>query len=70
MSRQPLLGINVISYLRDKLPRYDIDLTYMFDMTQNECDVPQTGIDIPPSVLVNRLPPGLRRHPLKGHHGI
>ncbi|KAK5649292.1 hypothetical protein RI129_000321 [Pyrocoelia pectoralis] len=68
MSRNPVLGVNVVSYLREKLPRYDIDLTYMFDMAQNECDVPQTGIEVPPSVLVNRPPPYLRRHPLKRHH--
>ncbi|KAK9702940.1 hypothetical protein QE152_g29633 [Popillia japonica] len=68
MSREAILGKNVISYLRDKLPRYDIDLSYMFDMTQNECDVPQSGINIPPSVMVNRMPPYLRRHPLKSHH--
>ncbi|KAF5291965.1 hypothetical protein FQR65_LT11365 [Abscondita terminalis] len=68
MSRQPVLGVNVISYLREKLPRYDIDLAYMFDMNQQQCDVPQVGIEIPPSVLVNRLPPYLRRHPLKSHH--
>lgn len=62
MSRQPVLGINVISYLRDKLPKYDIDLGYMFDMIQNECDGPKDGLRIPPSVLANR------RHPLKSHH--
>lgn len=70
MSKYPQLGINVISYLRDKLPRYDIDLAYMFDMTQNDCDIPQAGIDIPPSILANRLPPSQRRHPMKGHHKL
>lgn len=69
MSREATLAVNVISYLRDKLPRYDIDLAYMFNMSQTDCDTPLTGIEIPPSVLVNRLPPYLRRHPMKHHHG-
>ena len=69
MSREPVLGINVISYLRDKLPRYDIDLSYMFQMTQNDCNSTALGSDLPPSLIANRLPPSLRRHPMKHHHG-
>lgn len=67
MSREPLLGRNVISYLKDKLPRYGIDLAYMFGMKQNDCDVPQTGIDIPPSVLANRLMQNITHNPFKSH---
>lgn len=63
-----MLGINVISYLRDKLPRYDIDLAYMFDMIQNDCDTIPMESDIPPSILANRIPPTSRNHPLKGQH--
>ncbi|XP_056634829.1 apolipoprotein D [Diorhabda sublineata] len=67
MSREPILGNNVVSYLRDKLPRYDIDLSYMFDMQQNDCN--STFIDIPPSLLVDRPIMSSRRHPMKHHHG-
>ncbi|XP_018321365.1 lopap [Agrilus planipennis] len=70
MSREPLLGINVISYLREKLPKYDIDLDYMFDMSQKDCDVSLMDLDVPPSLLANRILPSTRRHPLKSHHSI
>ncbi|XP_046980605.1 apolipoprotein D [Schistocerca americana] len=59
MSRVPGLPKNVISYLREKLPRYDIDLSFMFPMQQDNC--PQSN--------GNKKPPGisnmLRGHPLK-----
>ncbi|XP_030756855.1 uncharacterized protein LOC115882757 [Sitophilus oryzae] len=71
MSREPTLGINVISYLRDKLPRYDIDLSYMFNMTQHDCNA--TTLDsISPAILLNLDRPkeiGTRRHPMKHFHG-
>lgn len=67
MSRKQTVGKNVISYLRDKLPRYDIDLSYMFDMPQIDCDSTAVG-DIPPPLLLNRIPPTSRRHPMKHHH--
>lgn len=66
MSREPALGVNVISYLKDKLPRYDVDLTYMFDMSQDDCNA--TVPDLPPGVLVSRPSVGDRRHPMKHHH--
>lgn len=65
MSREPTLGINVISYLREKLPRYDIDLSYMFDMQQENCN---STTDLPPSLLFNRPTVENRRHPMKQHH--
>lgn len=37
LSRKPALGPNVISYLREKLPKYDVDLSFMFPMAQNDC---------------------------------
>ncbi|GLV44204.1 karl [Carabus blaptoides fortunei] len=69
MSRLPDLGRNVVSYLRDKLPRYDIDLGFMFDMSQKDCDTPLLG----PAGIGNIIPIGRpnvqsRRHPLKRHH--
>ncbi|KAJ8920355.1 hypothetical protein NQ315_005219 [Exocentrus adspersus] len=67
MSREPDLGVNVKSYLRDKLPRYDIDLTYMFDMSQDDCNstIPE---DLPPGVFLNRPQVVNRRHPMKHQH--
>ncbi|XP_012283151.1 apolipoprotein D [Orussus abietinus] len=69
MSREPSLGINVISYLREKLPRYDIDLEYMFPMEQKNCTMldPEAALLLPPSVAIRRPPVG-RRHPLKRKH--
>ncbi|XP_066252365.1 apolipoprotein D-like [Euwallacea similis] len=71
MSREPTLGINVISYLREKLPQYDIDLSFMFDMIQDDCN--STNLEnIPPSLLANLDRPnqlGHRRHPMKHIHG-
>lgn len=66
MSRKSILGINVISYLRDKLPKYDVDLSYMFDMQQENCNV--TTSDLPPSVFLGRPAIGNRRHPMKHDH--
>lgn len=67
MSREPVLGVNVISYLRDKLPKYDIDLSYMFDMQQENCN--ETTPELPPSVILKRPLVGARRHPMKHVHG-
>jgi apolipoprotein D and lipocalin family protein len=38
MSRTPTLGSNVKAFLREKLPQYNIDLDYMFDVKHEECD--------------------------------
>uniref|UniRef100_A0A1A9WCJ5 VDE lipocalin domain-containing protein n=1 Tax=Glossina brevipalpis TaxID=37001 RepID=A0A1A9WCJ5_9MUSC len=38
LSREPQLGDNVINFLREKLPRYDIDLSFMFSINQSSCD--------------------------------
>uniref|UniRef100_A0A1B0A085 VDE lipocalin domain-containing protein n=1 Tax=Glossina pallidipes TaxID=7398 RepID=A0A1B0A085_GLOPL len=38
LSREPQLGDNVINFLREKLPRYDIDLSFMFPINQSACD--------------------------------
>lgn len=43
MGRQPTLPDNVLAFLRDKLPRYNIDLQYMFKMDQTECDKRSTS---------------------------
>ncbi|XP_033334336.1 lipocalin/cytosolic fatty acid-binding protein Karl [Megalopta genalis] len=70
MSRRPSLEINVISYLREKLPRYDIDLEYMFPMDQQECNKTSTSemdLLIPPS-LISRKHFTERKHPLKKKH--
>ncbi|XP_035792998.1 uncharacterized protein LOC118467056 isoform X1 [Anopheles albimanus] len=43
LSREPTLPINVKSFLREKLPRYDIDLEQMFPIQQGNC----TGVGDP-----------------------
>lgn len=67
MSREASLGANVISYLREKLPRYDIDLEYMFPMDQTQCNKTDSSEDtfIPALTSAKR---GYRRHPLKRKH--
>lgn len=37
MSRTPTLGHNVKVFLREKLPKYNIDLELMFEVRQDEC---------------------------------
>ena len=38
MSRSQKLGYNVKVYLREKLPNYKIDLDFMFEVRQDDCD--------------------------------
>ncbi|XP_053657681.1 apolipoprotein D [Anopheles marshallii] len=37
LAREPTLGQNVINFLREKLPRYDIDVENMFAIPQENC---------------------------------
>lgn len=37
MSRTPTLGYNVKVFLREKLPKYNIDLDLMLEVRQDEC---------------------------------
>lgn len=37
LSREPTLGNNVKVFLREKLPQYNIDLDYMFDVRHDDC---------------------------------
>ncbi|KDR12765.1 apolipoprotein D [Zootermopsis nevadensis] len=64
MSRQPILASNVVTYLREKLPRYDIDLAYMFPMVQTNCSVGnrQPGLD---RDTVRNILKQSRKHPMK-----
>ncbi|XP_043289374.1 apolipoprotein D [Venturia canescens] len=68
MSRERTLAPNVISYLREKLPRYDIDLEYMFPMEQNDCTVTEGDSLLIPPVVAARRAYAARRHPLKRKH--
>ncbi|XP_076682463.1 lipocalin/cytosolic fatty acid-binding protein Karl [Andrena cerasifolii] len=70
MSREPSLGANVISYLREKLPRYDIDLEYMFPMVQSQCNKTEGSEMDPfiPPVVLSRRNYAARNHPLKKKH--
>ncbi|CAO1380455.1 unnamed protein product [Diamesa serratosioi] len=38
MSRTPLLGNNVKVFLREKLPKYNIDLNYLFELQHSDCN--------------------------------
>ncbi|XP_014217063.1 apolipoprotein D [Copidosoma floridanum] len=72
MSRESELPNNVVTYLREKLPRYDIDLDYMFPMDQANC----TSLDsyanslIPPTILLAKRKYTNNRHPLKRKHKL
>ncbi|OXU25944.1 hypothetical protein TSAR_016650 [Trichomalopsis sarcophagae] len=70
MSREASLGNNVISYLREKLPRYDIDLEYMFPMDQTNCTMidPYANSFVPPTIVAAKRNYMQRRHPLKRKH--
>ncbi|EZA61950.1 apolipoprotein D isoform X2 [Ooceraea biroi] len=68
MSREASLGANVISYLREKLPRYDIDLEYMFPMDQKHCNKTENSEDILLPAFVSTKKSTSRRHPLKRKH--
>lgn len=39
MSRSRTLGYNVKVFLREKLPKYNIDLDFMFEVRQDVCDL-------------------------------
>jgi len=69
MSREVSLGANVISYLREKLPRYDIDLEYMFPMDQKNCNKTDNPEDmLIPTLIATKRSHVTRRHPLKRKH--
>lgn len=54
LSRQPTLGDNVITFLREKLPRYDIDLSFMFAINQTSCEhLMESSKDDPLAYIVN-----------------
>ncbi|XP_014225625.1 apolipoprotein D [Trichogramma pretiosum] len=68
MSRKTNLTNNVITYLREKLPRYNIDLEYMFSMDQSNCttlDPVLANSYVPPSIIEAKQKTKPRRHPLK-----
>lgn len=76
MSRQPELGPNVISYLREKLPQYSIDLQYMFPMEQENCE----SVTLSNTTNMDEIDENIRRiqskfdfghnHPMKRKHRI
>ncbi|XP_022224811.1 insecticyanin-A [Drosophila obscura] len=54
LSREPTLGENVVNFLREKLPRYHIDLSFMFDINQTACDnLMESSSDDPLAYIVN-----------------
>lgn len=64
LSRQSTLSAQVISFLRDKLPRYDIDLQYMFKMDQTDCSAEHLPLfyQAIKNMLKQRV---VSKHPLK-----
>jgi len=72
MSRQPILAPNVVTYLREKLPRYDIDLAYMFPMSQTNCSVTnkETGLDSDTVRSIIQQLQSNRRHPMQNAHKL
>lgn len=70
MSREISVGVNVISYLKEKLLRYDVNMEYLFPMEQNNCTTIETEADllVPPLEPNNRQKIGNRKHPLKRKH--
>ncbi|XP_039282952.1 uncharacterized protein LOC111044696 [Nilaparvata lugens] len=67
MSRTIKLPANVISFLREKLPRYEIDLEYMFPMSQHHCSSPQNELHYASGHTGSKRQNG-RRHPMKNVH--
>ncbi|XP_055914962.1 insecticyanin-A [Eupeodes corollae] len=54
LSREPTLGDNVITFLREKLPRYDIDLSFMFPINQSSCnELSESANETPYTYVVN-----------------
>ncbi|XP_002067249.3 uncharacterized protein LOC6644630 [Drosophila willistoni] len=54
LSRQPTLGENYITYLREKLIPYHIDLSFMFPINQSSCDhLMESSNDDPLAYIVN-----------------
>ncbi|XP_067009105.1 apolipoprotein D [Anabrus simplex] len=70
MSRDPNLGPNVVTYLREKLPRYDIDLAYMFPMDQKNCTRPSSTQEKSGDGDKVRPAHAKRRHPLKRSRSV
>ncbi|KAF4522746.1 hypothetical protein B566_EDAN009291 [Ephemera danica] len=48
-TEQPL-GVNVLSYLRDKLQRYGVSLEYLFPMPQQSCPQPHQAKTVRPAL--------------------
>lgn len=64
LSRKSTQSPNVISFLRDKLPRYDIDLQFMYPMDQHDCSAEHIPLFY--QAIKNQLKPRVAsKHPLK-----
>lgn len=46
MSRTRSLGYNVKVFLREKLPKYNIDLDFMFEVRQDVCDLLKSSMNM------------------------
>ncbi|KAL1123141.1 hypothetical protein AAG570_002229 [Ranatra chinensis] len=70
MSRQTTLPPNVIAFLRDKLPRYDVALEYMFPMGQENCEDASKNLHyaLESSSAPQSKSNKNRKHPFKHRH--
>ncbi|XP_053605721.1 uncharacterized protein Karl [Plodia interpunctella] len=51
LSRKTTLPKNVMAYLRDKLPRYDVDVNYVFPISHNDCKSQPARPDFSPILV-------------------
>lgn len=51
---------------REKLPRYDIDISFMFDIDQNQCNGIHLNLLSPGEIHQGSR--GINKHPLKPKH--
>ncbi|KAF6213298.1 hypothetical protein GE061_011016 [Apolygus lucorum] len=63
ISKTPNLAPGVVSFLRDKLPKYDITLDYMFEMKQENCEDPSKNLHYASASQPAKTKKG--KHPLK-----
>ncbi|KAH9642177.1 hypothetical protein HF086_007676 [Spodoptera exigua] len=51
LSRNTTLPKNVMAYLRDKLPRYDVDVNYVFPIPHKDCSTKPPMFDYSPILV-------------------
>ncbi|XP_072949994.1 apolipoprotein D [Epargyreus clarus] len=71
LSRNTVLPKNVMAYLRDKLPRYDVDIKYVFPIPHDDCSSKPARADYSPILVEvgSKVPkrPGVSYNVAFGH---